>query len=228
MESSKNLFENHHGNGFFTVDEIVQFNILSVPFDKVSTKLKQYIYVSDITYAPDNRLIKINGYFVIGGTESYKLTEIDDEFKASPVVITKITSVILGEDSLTERPIPYLPSSEYKLITKLSLTEPLYSFAELIRVCDALDLGMPELPNIDARSKKIHDGIYFPISTRKLRAALEAQEIYWVPYLDSGQPPQQKMVIFDIDKALGKTSSAPSRTANELALAIMPDGFKYK
>lgn len=62
-------------------------------------------------------------------------------------------------------------------------------------------------------------GLVFPISTKKLKAALSAQKEFWLDY-DKNHPPLQKQIGAYIAEQLGKDKG---RDAEELTKAIQPD-----
>ena len=71
------------------------------------------------------------------------------------------------------------------------------------------------------------NGLVFPISTKKLRAALKAQNKFWKDY-NQGTFPLQKQVSAEIAEELGKKSNTTNRDAEELAKAIQPDEVKRR
>jgi hypothetical protein len=67
----------------------------------------------------------------------------------------------------------------------------------------------------------------FPIMTPKLKAALKAQNKFWLSY-DENNPPLQKTVKHFIEKELGLDSLKENRDAAELTRAIQPEEIKRK
>jgi hypothetical protein len=67
----------------------------------------------------------------------------------------------------------------------------------------------------------------FPIMTSKLKAALKAQNKFWLSY-DENNPPLQKTVKHFIEKELGLNSLKENRDAAELTRAIQPEEIKRK
>jgi len=67
----------------------------------------------------------------------------------------------------------------------------------------------------------------FPIMTPKLKAALNAQNKFWLSY-DENNPPLQKTVKHFIEKELGLDSLKENRDAAELTRAIQPEEIKRK
>jgi hypothetical protein len=67
----------------------------------------------------------------------------------------------------------------------------------------------------------------FPIMTSKLKAALRAQNKFWLSY-DENNPPLQKTVRHFIEKELGLNSLKDNRDAAELTRAIQPEKIKRK
>jgi hypothetical protein len=67
----------------------------------------------------------------------------------------------------------------------------------------------------------------FSIMTPKLKAALNAQNKFWLSY-DENNPPLQKTVKHFIEKELGLDSLKENRDAAELTRAIQPEEIKRK
>jgi hypothetical protein len=67
----------------------------------------------------------------------------------------------------------------------------------------------------------------FPIMTSKLKAALKAQNKFWLSY-DENNPPLQKTVKHFIEKELGLNSLKENRDSAELTRAIQPEEVKRK
>ena len=67
----------------------------------------------------------------------------------------------------------------------------------------------------------------FPIMTPKLKAALKAQNNFWLSY-DESNPPLQKAVTIFIEKELRLDSLKTNRDAQELTRAIQPQNIKRK
>lgn len=67
----------------------------------------------------------------------------------------------------------------------------------------------------------------FPIMTPKLKAALKAQNNFWLSY-DENHPPLQKTIKYFIEKELGLNHLKTNRDADELTRAIQPDNIKRK
>jgi len=67
----------------------------------------------------------------------------------------------------------------------------------------------------------------FPVMTSKLKAALKAQNNFWLSY-DETNPPLQKAVTLFIEEELGLNSLKTNRDAEELTRAIQPEVIKRK
>ncbi len=86
---------------------------------------------------------------------------------------------------------------------------------------------LQEKANEQELSESESDGLVFPISTKKLKAALSAQKKYWLKY-QKNDLPKQKLIQIYIAEKLGKNPLANNRDAIEFAKAIQPDEVSRK